>query len=145
MNKKGHKILQLKSIVLWWDTYTIMTAPRAEHRDDTVGHCDGITQHRDGPVSIAVAKHDNVMHNLPSLWSNRALWWHNRMLWCNMTISWSCSLLWWHNRALWLEKDYCGDTIWCCNGTEQKKTMMVVKYDIGISRQMHCDCIDGAR
>lgn len=37
-----------------------------------------------------------------------------------MTISWSRSLLWWHNRALWLEKDDCGDTIWCCNGTEKK-------------------------
>lgn len=65
MNKKGHKILQLKSISLWWDTYTIMTAPSAEHCDDAVEHCDGITQHHDGPIGIAIAKHDNMMHNLP--------------------------------------------------------------------------------
>lgn len=65
MNKKGHKILQLKSIALWWDTYTIMTAPREEPHEDTVEHCDGITQHPDGPTGIAKAKHDNMMHNLP--------------------------------------------------------------------------------
>lgn len=50
-----------------------MTAPSAEHCDDAVEHCDGITQHHDGPIGIAIAKHDNVMHNLPSLWSNRTL------------------------------------------------------------------------
>lgn len=121
MNEKGYKILQLKSISLWWDTYAIMTAPSAEHCDDAVEHCNGITQHHDGPIGIAIAKHGNVMYSLPSLWSNRALWWHSRMLWCNMTISWSSSVLWWPNRALWLEKDDAGDTIWCCNGTEKKK------------------------
>lgn len=42
-----------------------MTAPREEPREDTVEHCDGITQHPDGPTGIAKAKHDNVMHNLP--------------------------------------------------------------------------------